>query len=49
MDAKVLAAGGDWVPVVVPQSKGLRPGRRVAKAQVVQSVYYIPTAAFGNL
>jgi hypothetical protein len=46
MDAKVLAAGGDWVPVVTPQSKGLRPGRRVAKPQAVQSVYYIPTAGF---
>jgi hypothetical protein len=46
MDAKVEAAGGSWQAVPLPQSKGLRPGRLVARAQPPQYVYLIPREAF---
>jgi hypothetical protein len=46
MDAKVEAAGESWQAVPLPQSKGLRPGRRVARAQPTQYVYLIPREAF---
>jgi hypothetical protein len=46
MDAKVLAVGGDWVAVAMPQSEGLRPGRMFRRAQPPpQYVYRIAKPA----
>lgn len=47
MDAKVLAVGGDWVPVAITKSRSVGRGRMFRRAQPQQYVYRIPTPAFG--
>lgn len=47
IDAKVLAVGGDWIPLPAPQSQQVGGGRMTLRPQRQLYAYRIPTEAFG--
>jgi hypothetical protein len=47
IDAKVLAAGGDWIALPTPQSRQIGGGRMMRRHQPQLYAYRIPTEAFG--